>query len=106
MMKAFELHSCLAEQIHRFIELRRLAGTDYRSQALLLGYFDRFLVEEQFTTPPLTRQIIERYQQRLAHLRPRVQYNRFCVVKQLCEYIAQIDPRCYIPEPMKLKFLS
>jgi site-specific recombinase XerD len=30
-----------------------------------------------------------------------VQFNRFCVVRQLCEHIAQTDPRCHVPEPMK-----
>ncbi len=82
-MKTVELHSWLSEQICRFIELRRLSGTDYQSQAKLLGYFDRFLVEEHLTGPPVTRQIMDRYLQSLPYLRPRVQYNRFCVVRQL-----------------------
>jgi len=30
-------HSFLADAIRRFIDLRRLSGTDYHSQALLLG---------------------------------------------------------------------
>lgn len=97
-MPSVTLHSW---QIGRFIELRRLSGTDYQSQAKLLGYFDRFVLEEHLTGPPVTRQIIEQYLQSLAHLRPRVQYNRFCVVRQLCESIAQSDPSCYVPEPMK-----
>lgn len=100
-MPSVTLHSWLSGQIGRFIELRRLSGTDYQSQAKLLGYFDRFLLEEHLTGPPVTRQIIEPYLQSLSHLRPRVQYNRFCVVRQLCEYIAQSDPSCYVPEPMK-----
>lgn len=100
-MKTVELHSWLSEQICRFIELRRLSGTDYQSQAKLLGYFDRFLVEEHLTGPPVTRQIMDRYLQSLPYLRPRVQYNRFCVVRQLCVYIAQTDPCCYVPDPMK-----
>ena len=37
-------HSFLADAIRRFIDLRRLSGTDYHSQALLLGAFDRFVV--------------------------------------------------------------
>lgn len=99
-MKAIEFNSCLADQFRRFIELRRLAGTDYRSQIRLLGYFDLFLVKEQFMMP-LTRQVIEKYQQSMAHLNPRSQNNRFCVVRQLCKYIAQSAPHTYIPESMK-----
>ena len=101
MMQIIELHSWLSEQIGRFIELRRLSGTDYSSQARLLGYFDRFLVEQHPSGPSVTRHIIDHYLQSLSHLRPRVQFNRFCVVRQLCEYIAQTDPRCHVPEPMK-----
>jgi site-specific recombinase XerD len=100
-MQTVKLHSWLSDQICRFIELRRLSGTDYRSQAKLLGYFDRFLVKEHLSGPPVTRQIIDQYFQSFSHLRSRVQYNRFSVVRQLCEYIAQTDPCCYIPEPMK-----
>ena len=46
-MSARRLRSCLATQIERFIQLRRLSGTDYASQTLLLGYFDRYLLEYQ-----------------------------------------------------------
>jgi hypothetical protein len=42
-MTPFVFHSSLAPQIERFIHLRQLSGTDYRSQSLLLCYFDRFL---------------------------------------------------------------
>jgi hypothetical protein len=72
-MSSLVLHSCLAPQIHRFIRLRQLSGTDYHSQARLLGYFDRFLAEENFCAPRLTRPITERYLETLAHLTPRVQ---------------------------------
>ena len=101
MMQTIELHSWLAKLIDRFIELRRLSGTDYSSQARLLGYFDRFLVEQHPNGQTITRQIIDHYLQRLSHLRPRVRFNRFCVVRQLCRYIAQTEPRCHVPEPMR-----
>ncbi|MFT7487621.1 MAG: hypothetical protein ACI9OU_000009 [Candidatus Promineifilaceae bacterium] len=50
-MKAWTLSSCLAPQIETFIKLRQLSGTDYHSQARLLGYFDRFLVEQGLHPP-------------------------------------------------------
>ena len=53
-MKALKLHSCLAAQIQSFISLRQLSGTDYQSQARLLEYFDRFLVQEKFHGPRVT----------------------------------------------------
>lgn len=101
MMQTFKFHSCLSSQIDRFVELRRLSGTDYSSQARLLGYFDRFLIEQYPNGLTVTRHIMDHYLQSISHLRPRVQSNRFCVVRQVCKYIAQTDPYCYVPEPMK-----
>lgn len=100
-MSARKLHSGLADKMQCFIELRCLSGTDYQSQARLLGYFDRFLVEQGVTQPRITRNITDAYQQSLSHLRPRVQENRLCVVRQFCEYLARTDPRCYVPEPLR-----
>lgn len=98
MMQTIEFHSWLSMQICRFIELRRLSGTDYSSQARLLLYFDRFLVQQYPNESVITRHIIEHYQQTIAHLRMRVQFNRLCVVRLLCKYIVQTVPDCYVPE--------
>ncbi len=100
-MRALEFHSCLAPQIRSFISLRQLSGTDYQSQALLLSYFDRFLSEERLEVPPITRQITDRYLQSLLHLTVRVQSNRYCVARQLCQYLCRTDPLSYIPEPIR-----
>lgn len=101
-MSALNLHSCLAVEIQNFINLRRLSGTDYQSQAQLLGYFDRFVLEQQLNEPRITREITERYLNSLSHLAPRTRYNRFCVVRQLCDYVSRSDPRSYVPEPLKV----
>jgi site-specific recombinase XerD len=100
-MRALEFHSPLGPQVRSFISLRQLSGTDYQSQALLLSYFDRFLSEEKLETPPITRQITDRYLQTLSHLSPRVQSNRFSVVRQLCLYLLRTDPLTYVPEPIR-----
>ena len=100
-MSRWKLQSCLAVQIQNFINLRRLSGTDYQSQAQLLGYFDRFLFEQQISGPPLTREITDGYLLGLSHLAPRSRSNRFCVVRQLCQYLARNDPRGYVPEPLR-----
>lgn len=100
-MSTRELHSCLAQTIQCFIELRRLSGTDYQSQAQLLGYFDRFLVEQEVVEPRITREITDAYQRTLGHLAPRTQENRWGVVRQFCEYLARTDPQGYIPERLR-----
>jgi site-specific recombinase XerD len=101
-MSSSNLKSPLAAQIQNFINLRRLSGTDYQSQAQLLGYFDRFLLDQHLSKPRITRQITDCYLDSLSHLAPRTRYNRFCVVKQFCDYLARNDPRSYVPEPLKV----
>ena len=93
--------SSLAPQIETFINLRQLSGSDYHSQARLLVYFDRFLVEQDVYHPRITRDICDRYQNSLSGLAPRTQGNRFCMVRQLCKYLAGTDPQNYIPEPFR-----
>jgi site-specific recombinase XerD len=100
-MKTWTFNSCLAAQIAAFIDLRRLSGTDYHSQAQLLSYFDRFLVEQNVRQPLITREICDRYLLSLKRLAPRGQANRLCVVRQLCEYLARTEPSNYIPEPLR-----
>lgn len=100
-MKTLKFYSCLAKPIQNFINLRRLSGTDYQGQAQLLGYFDRFVFEQGIKTPLMTQQITDHYLNSLSQLAPRTRLNRFCVVRQLCQYLAQNDPLNYIPEPLK-----
>lgn len=101
MTHNIELHSFLSKQIGRFIELRRLSGTDYSSQARLLGYFDHFLTEQYPNELFVIRQITDHYMNSLSHLCQRTRSNRFCVVRQLCKYIAQTGTCCYVPESMR-----
>ena len=100
-MTPLHFQSCLAGPIQTFIDLRRLSGTEYKSQAQLLGYFDRFLVEQSRTEPRITRQIADRYQQSLSRLSPGSVSNRLSVVRQLCQYLARTDPLGYVPEPLR-----
>jgi len=96
-MSALKLESPLAEPIRRLIDLRRIEGSDYHTQAQLLSYFDRFLVEQKLAEPRLTRQLVGAYETTLSHLVPRGRANRMCVVRQLCEYLSRSDPLTYVP---------
>ncbi|MBT8368884.1 MAG: tyrosine-type recombinase/integrase [Deltaproteobacteria bacterium] len=101
-MSAYRFSSCLAAQMDRFINLRRLSGTDYHSQTRLLEYFDRFLVQQGFNRPHITREITDSYQQGLTTLAPRTQSNRMCVLRQFCEYLAGSNPQSYVPGPLPM----
>jgi site-specific recombinase XerD len=84
--------------MQRFIALRRLAGTDYHGQAVLLGYFDRFLVESYPVVVRLTREITDQYERSLMRLASRSRGNRLCVVRQFCKYLARTDALSYVPD--------
>jgi site-specific recombinase XerD len=101
-MRPLKFESILAGPIQDFINLRRLSGTDYRSQTQLLGYFDRFLLEQRAGEPHLNQQITDHYLNSLSHLAPRSRSNRFCVVRQLSKYLARDDPHSFVPEPLKV----
>ena len=100
-MSALTLKSCLAIQIQALINLRRVSGSDYQSQAKLLEYLDRFLVAQGVSEPRITREITDAYQQSISHLCRRGQQNRFSLVRQLCEYVARTDPLSYVPESQR-----
>ena len=100
-MRAWTFRSCLAQAMQNFVSLRQLSGTDYHHQAQLLGYFDRFLSEEECKEPRITRQLTDGYVETLSHLAPRTRENRFCVVRQLCQYLSRSDPLGYVPESLR-----
>ena len=97
-MNTPEFHSCLANEFGRFVELRRLTGSDYHGQARMLSYFDRFLQQQGVTEPRLTREIIDAYRETLGHLCACTQGNRLNVVRQFCQYLSRSDPQGYVPE--------
>lgn len=101
-MSTYRFSSCLAVQMERFVDLRQLSGTDYHSQARLLGYLDRFLVQQDFSLPYFTREIIDHYQQGLSRLAPRTRSNQMSVLRQFCEYMATSVPQSYVPGPLKM----
>jgi site-specific recombinase XerD len=100
-MSTWKLCSSLAAPMKTFIALRQLSGTDYRGQALMLGYFDRYLVEVHMNASRLTREITDRYRETLARLAPGTRANRLCVVKQFSEYLARVDVLSYVPESQR-----
>ena len=100
-MKTLNFQSCLRKQMQDFVNLRRLAGTDYQGQIMLLEYFDNVLLREGFQSLHLTPNIVQRYFSNNSHLHPRTLYNHFSLIRQFCHYLYQFDPLCYIPEPMK-----
>ncbi len=105
-MKPLTFSSSLASFMERFVSLKRLSGTDYRSQASLLVYFDDFLVRKKYKADFISREIFEHYLTGLSHLAPRTLCNRVSVVSQLCRFLSQFKPLSYLPEPIRYKASS
>ena len=100
-MKTLKFCSCFEDKMRRFVELKRLSGTDYQDQIKQLGYFDKFLVTRNFNEPYPTHDILQKYLTSIAHLHSKSIYNRFGVVRLFCRYLSQFEPSCYIPEPAR-----
>jgi len=96
-MNPYTYHCCLAEHMHRFVDLRQWVGKNYCGQARNLSYFDRFLSQERWTRQWITQPLINRYRLSLAHLSTATQRCRMPVVRQFCIYLSAFEPRCYVP---------
>jgi integrase len=92
--------SVLAGRFSQFVTFRRLSGLDFSSQSRLLGYFDRFVHQQNFRGLWPSGEVIERYVATTQGLSPGSRANRFCVVRQFCRYLRQFEPHCYVPEEM------
>jgi len=90
--------SALAPRLDEFLALQRAGGRDAKSQLVLLRYLDRFLHQQHFTTPWLTREVVDEYLRSTVHLNPRTRENRWCMLRQFCRYLRQFEPQCFVPE--------
>lgn len=97
-MKNPEFQSVLADRLSDFLRLKRLGGVDPNNQVELLGPFDRFLEQERFRGSSPTPEVVERYLATTKHLHPGTRANRLSVVRQVCRYLRQFEPECYIPD--------
>jgi site-specific recombinase XerD len=100
--KTYTFSSLLAPAMERFVALKRVSGTDYRSQIRLLVYFDDFLVRENINAPIITCEVFTAYLAGLSHLAPRTRHNRICVIRQFCDFLAQGEPRSYVPQSVNI----
>jgi len=100
-MKILKFNSGFADKLNKFVDLKRLSGTEYQSQINCLKCFDKFLIDEHFNERYFTHEIIQRYLAGISNLHPRTIYNHFSVIRQFCRYLSQFDPSCYIPEQLR-----
>jgi integrase/recombinase XerD len=66
------------------------------SSQKVLRYLDRFLMSELKPRQPITREIVERWVESMAHLSPNTRINRLSVLRLFCRYLSYFDPRTCI----------
>ena len=84
--------SALAPRLQAFWEThyaRRQRGLS--SHKILLS-LDRFLMNELKPGQSISRELVERWNEGMAHLSPNTRINRLCVLRRFCRYLSYFDP--------------
>jgi len=84
--------SPLAPRLQAFLEshyTRQQRGLS--SQKILLA-LDRFLTGDLKPGQTITRQVVERWNESMAHLSPNTRINRLCVLRRFCRYLSYFSP--------------
>jgi integrase/recombinase XerD len=88
--------SPLAARLQAFLEVRYPGGRRGISSKKILLYLDDFLMSELKPGEPITRELVERWIESMAHLNPNTRINRLSVLRQFCLYLSHFDPRTCI----------
>jgi integrase/recombinase XerD len=88
--------SPLAPRLRSFLEARGTGSRRGVSTHKILRYLDRFLMGELQPGQPISREIVQKWNESMAHLSPNTRLNRLCVLRQFCLYLSHFDPRTCI----------
>lgn len=89
--------SCLAEHLSEFLTLRRSLGYEVSTHAYLLRQFDRVVVK-QYSSGPVSRDVVEEYVRSLAHLQPTTRRLRLSIIRQFLLYLRRFEPATFVPD--------
>ena len=91
--------SCLADSLSRYVRVLRISnGSDCSSQIKLLKCWDRFLHQQRWCLPAVTRELVEGYARSLQRLHPTTRTRRLGAVRQFCLHLRQSQPQSHVPE--------
>ena len=88
--------SPLAARLQAFLETRRATGRWGERHQKIILYLDRFLTAELKPGQAITRSIVMRWIEGMAHLSIGTRINRLCILRQFCLYLRYFDPRTCI----------
>ena len=85
--------SPLAPRLQAFLESHYARSQSGISSQKILLFLDRFLMGELKPGQTITREVVERWNESMAHLSPNTRINRLCVLRRFCRYLSYFDPR-------------
>lgn len=84
--------SPLAPRLQAFLETHYARSRRGLSSQRILLSLDRFLMGELKPGQTISRQVVERWNESMAHLSPNTRINRLCVLRRFCRYLSYFDP--------------
>ena len=88
--------SPLAPRLQGFLETHYARSrSGINSQKILLS-LDRFLTSELKPGQTISRQVVERWNESMAHLSSNTRINRLSVLRRFCRYVSYFDPDTWI----------
>jgi len=88
--------SSLAPRLQAFLETHYARSRSGLNSQKILLYLDCFLIGELQPGQTITRQVVERWNESMAHLSPNTRINRLCVLRRFCRYLSYFDPDTWI----------
>lgn len=97
-MSSKSFWSVLAPYINGFIDLKRSLGLKYKEEERILYTFDRFLLDQDYTTPWLSKEISDKWSERHPNEAELTCYCKVKLVRQLAVYLSDMGVKTYIPK--------
>jgi site-specific recombinase XerD len=96
-MRLVTFSSVLAPTLRAFAEHQQTLGYAVRTLLIYLAHFDRYLVVHGWTSPYLTRELVEDWAASDPALQPRSRARHLYVMRLLGRFIARTHPETYVP---------
>lgn len=97
LLHEYQFSSCFSQYINELIEQKQSAGYMYDSAKYRLIRFDKFCIQQNITTPCVTKELTELWATHVEKESKSHRSSRISVLKQLAEYMTGIGYDCYIP---------
>lgn len=97
MKKIKSFWSSFAPHINEFISLKRSLGYKYEEEERILFTFDRFVLDHDYNTSGLTKEITDKWAEKRYNESDLTHYARVKIIRQFSEYLRNYGISTYIP---------